>query len=313
MKKIAAIILASVIFKGACWAAATNVLPASSALMINPTNFSILFPTNAAGITSFLATNDIAKQTALSVVSNQMVAASNSFSGYASTGSVVSATNRIGILEGGTQTWYRGATDATWWTNLWSGSSHYDTQWILLTNGMANWNTVYANGIAITNSTNTWNTGCANAGLAKTNAASWTNWAAANTGNLVNVKSMTRYNIYTNDSYEIIVRAHGTGITATVAGTLVTMTIPANTLLLSARLRWPAAAGNTFTLDLGTTDMGNSALSNRWGAVFAAYREDTGAFLPTASCRLDTANHDRLIISGLITTPGVVNHCVLEF
>lgn len=126
--------------------------------------------------------------------------------------------------------------------------------------------------------------------------------------------TVSRYTALATADYEILVKATGSGITASVVGTDITFTIPSGVVLLSARIRWPASSGSsTFTLNLGTSDMQNTSFANRWGACFWACREDTGAFLPTASCKLDIADHAKLIVSGLITSAGVVNHCMLEF
>jgi hypothetical protein len=279
------LIMLCVVMAIPAWGAPTNqATPTSFSLSLN-SNGVIKAPAN------FLATNNIATNAA-----------------------VTSATNRIAVIEGRTQVWNQASTDASWWTNLWNGSPGYGTKWILLTNGMADWNLAKTNAAYATNGMAAWWLAYTNAATAFTNAANWMNWAAANTGKLVNVNSELRYSAYAVSTYEIMVRAYGTGITATVSGSLVTMSIPSGTMLLSARIRWPADSGSGgFTLVLGTNDMANTSLPNRWGAVFSAYREDTGAFLPTASCRLDIANHDRLIIGGLITTPGVVNHCMMEF
>lgn len=152
-----------------------------------------------------------------------------------------------------------------------------------------------------------------------TNGANFTRRPTVNSTNVVLageiVQSPVRYQACATTDYEIYVLASKTGITANVSGDLVTMTIPAGTVLLSARVRWPGSSGtSSFTLNLGTNDMVNTSLQNRWGASFSACREDTGAYLTTASCRLDTANHSKLIISGLISVPSsVINHCIFNF
>jgi hypothetical protein len=126
--------------------------------------------------------------------------------------------------------------------------------------------------------------------------------------------TVSRYTALATADYEILVKATGPGITASVVVPDITFSIPSGVVLLSARIRWPASSGSsTFTLNLGITDMSNTSFANRWGACFWACREDTGAFLPTASCKLDIADHAKLIVSGLITSAGVVNHIMLEF
>jgi hypothetical protein len=123
---------------------------------------------------------------------------------------------------------------------------------------------------------------------------------------------MYRYVAMATASEQIEVLATTTNITAARVGTTVTMTIPAGTRLLSMRLRWDGVNnGSTFNLNLGTNDMSNSGVTDRWGAMFFAYREDTGALIAGASCRLDTSNYDVLIIQGLPT--ACISNCRFGF
>jgi hypothetical protein len=124
-------------------------------------------------------------------------------------------------------------------------------------------------------------------------------------------ESVTRYSACADVNNEILVSATGPGITAAVVGSSITVTIPAGVTLLSARVRWPGTTSTGFTINLGTTDMPNASFATRWGACFWACREDTGAFLPTATCKLDASNHDQLIVAGLNDVS--VNHCMFSF
>lgn len=121
-----------------------------------------------------------------------------------------------------------------------------------------------------------------------------------------------RYAASTETAEEIYVVATSTNVTAARVGTVVTLTIPENTVLLSIRGRWPAnVLGDSFTLVLGTNDMDNTGFANRWGALFQAYYEGTGALLPGAAARLDLTNHDRLEIQGFDTRG--INHYRISF
>ena len=120
-----------------------------------------------------------------------------------------------------------------------------------------------------------------------------------------------RYEAMSDSDEEVYVLGTTTNITASRSGTTLTFDIPVNTLLMSARVRWDGTVGSSFTLVMGTNDMTNSGLANRWNALFQAYREDTGALIPGASCRLDTSNSDQLLIYGLWT--GGINHLRFGF
>lgn len=135
------------------------------------------------------------------------------------------------------------------------------------------------------------------------------------TGSVVYVNfanaALYRYAARTNSGEEINVLATGLGVTASRTSTTITMTIPAGVRVLSLTVRWDGSLGSGYTLDMGTADMGNTALTDRWGALFSACREDTGALIAGASCRLDTSDHDTLIVGGLPTT--TTTHCRLGF
>lgn len=111
--------------------------------------------------------------------------------------------------------------------------------------------------------------------------------------------SMFRYNVMATAGEEIEVLATAEGVTATRAGTTITMNIPSGVHLLSMRARWDGNNGSAFTLNMGTNDMANTGMANRWGAVFQAYNEATGALIPGASCRLSLDNAGELDVMGL--------------
>jgi len=139
-------------------------------------------------------------------------------------------------------------------------------------------------------------------------------WAATNTALQTQITSlqetvpMQRYSALTN---QVSVLATSTGVTAVIDGTTVTLDIPSGVRVLSAVVRWNGATSTSFTLDTGTNDMANTALNDRWNALFQAVREDTGAFIAGASCRMDTSNHDEMEIMGLWS--GGYNHCRFGF
>ena len=119
---------------------------------------------------------------------------------------------------------------------------------------------------------------------------------------------MQRYSALASNVH---VLASSTGVTAAVVGTVVSLTIPADVTVESAVVRWDGGDGNSFSLDMGTADMANSSLYDRWGVLFQAYREDTGGLIAGASAKLDTTNHDRVIVQGLPTT--TTSHCRFGF
>ncbi|MFC1453548.1 hypothetical protein ACFLQL_00020 [Verrucomicrobiota bacterium] len=118
--------------------------------------------------------------------------------------------------------------------------------------------------------------------------------------------SMYRYVANSTVGAEVEIMATTTNVIATwdVPSKKLTMTIPAGTVLLSMRVRVPTTyhtAGN-WTLNLGTDDMVNTSLANRWGAIFSAINESTGAIIASAGCKYDLANNDQLTIFGMSGT-----------
>lgn len=300
-------------------AASSNAVPTNAAIMVNYTNLNFTFPTNASCITNFFITNDIARLSAMNAISNSISSnifiVSNLLAGYSTTNNITNVQNRVYALEAQTNNWNITVTNAATFTNWWTGSNAVNTF-----SDVPTWNAYYSSIAEITNwyytsnifsivgYTSTWN-------QAAVDAVTATNQIAALSNSLSGAYGMYRYEACADTDYEIYVRATGTGIVATVTGTDVALTIPDNVILCSMRLRWPgSSASTTYTVDLGSNDMSNVSFTNRWGAAFWACREDTGAFLPTASCRLDASTHSKLIVSGMIVTPStVINHCMFEF
>jgi len=128
--------------------------------------------------------------------------------------------------------------------------------------------------------------------------------------------SFYRYQANGDAGAEVEVTATSTNVTAVwdTVNKKLTMTIPAGVNLISLRVRVPytthTASGN-WSLILGTTDMGNTSFANRWGALFLANREDTGAQVNTANCKYDISNHDTLLVVGMIS--GTTTACRFGF
>jgi len=93
--------------------------------------------------------------------------------------------------------------------------------------------------------------------------------------------TFSRYNVYSTVGEEVEVLASGTGVTYGRTGNIGTFSIPTGTRIFSAMMRIPGGvpAGGQFIVDLGTSDMGNSGLDNRWQPIINCIREDTGAMV----------------------------------
>lgn len=118
-----------------------------------------------------------------------------------------------------------------------------------------------------------------------------------------------RYEVISTTGAEVWVSASATGITASVNSGVLTFSIPAGTVLHSARIRCP---DSSLVVDAGTDDMANTGLADRWGCTMVAYREDTGARQATATIALDTDHASKVTISGL-TGGGVTSHIILTW
>jgi len=127
--------------------------------------------------------------------------------------------------------------------------------------------------------------------------------------------NIVREQIDATSGREIEVVAAGpnptSGITVSRSSEQLTFNIPAGVTLISAMLRVQSGSDynttfGTMTIRLGTTDMGNTSITNRWGASVNAWRSDTWANItPTGFVTaLDGTNFDQLNLSGLTTGIG---------
>ena len=223
----------------------------------------------------------------------EWVAGSTAAQGVAGT----NAQQRVSVLETNTATLAQGIAA----TNAQERVSVVETNKATLAEGIAATNAQARVAILETN------TASLAQGIAGTNAQQ-------RVGVLEARSSLSRYFASNTLNYEIQVLASGLGITATVIGNTVTLSIPSGVILISCQVRWPASSSSTtFTFNIGTADMPNSSDANRWGGIFEAWRNDTGAMEATASCALDASNKAQLIITGLSVQFGVVNICRFSF
>jgi hypothetical protein len=136
-----------------------------------------------------------------------------------------------------------------------------------------------------------------------------TSWQDASGTNIVREQISST----TNREIEILAASPNptSGITVTRASELITFNIPAGVKLISAMLRVEAGTDynttfGTMEIRMGTNDMGNTSITNRWGASVNAWRSDTWANItPTGFVTaLDGTNFDQLNLSGLTTGIG---------
>ena len=113
-----------------------------------------------------------------------------------------------------------------------------------------------------------------------------------------------RYSAYSGGAANTAIEVLATdiGVTATIAGTLVTFSIPSEARLISAKIRIPNQS--FITVKMGQTDMGNSSWNDCWTPVVQAWREDNGQQLMGISTKSSgvIGAYDELLISGLIGT-----------
>lgn len=112
--------------------------------------------------------------------------------------------------------------------------------------------------------------------------------------------SIYRYSAYSSGNINVEVSASGEGIVATRSGGSITFTIPSGIKLLSVKARVEGYSSIVF--NMGTADMGNSAMADRWMPLSQAWREDTGQQLMGVTCLMDLTNFDRFTINGLISS-----------
>jgi len=124
--------------------------------------------------------------------------------------------------------------------------------------------------------------------------------------------ALYRYSALATGDEEILVVASSTNVTAARSGSTITFTIPAGTILAGTRIRYNGSSGSILTVNLGSNDMGNTGLADRWGVSgCTVYREDSGAEIVTAPSRLDLTDPEQVKVSGLWT--GGINHIMLSF
>jgi len=121
-----------------------------------------------------------------------------------------------------------------------------------------------------------------------------------------------RYNALTTTGSAIVVdvMASGEGITAAVgSGNTLTFTIPSGVKLISAKVRFPGYS--TLNVKMGTVDMTNGTMANRWMPLVQAWREDTYQEITGVTTTMDSSEMDKFTINGLINTTS--NHIRLGF
>ena len=124
-------------------------------------------------------------------------------------------------------------------------------------------------------------------------------------------KSVSRYSVDILDVDKTIeVLATGTGITAAfTGGNTLTFTIPEGVNLISAKVRF--VGYSTLNVIMGTTDMENGSMANRWMPICQVWREDTCQQVTGVTLTMSAVNYAAFTINGLInTTP---NHIRLSF
>ena len=97
------------------------------------------------------------------------------------------------------------------------------------------------------------------------------------------------------------VLADNIGITAIIIGNELTFSIPLGVRILSAKIRL-ATGFSSLKVFMGTVDMTNSSISNRWMPLCQAWREDTGNQLTGITTNIDLANFTKFTINGVIST-----------
>lgn len=122
--------------------------------------------------------------------------------------------------------------------------------------------------------------------------------------------NLYRYSAYSSGSTKVEVLASGTGITAAFsAPTQLDFTIPSGVRIVSVKINITGIS--TLTVDMGTVDMGNSSLIDRWMPIVQVWREDTGAEQTGVTTTLITGTHDQFRVNGLNNAAGM--HIRLSF
>jgi len=119
--------------------------------------------------------------------------------------------------------------------------------------------------------------------------------------------AVSRYSAYSSGNNNAEVLACGDGITANLANTNeLTFTIPTGQRIISTKIR--ISSVSTLKIFMGTTDMANSTLANRWMPVVQAWREDTGQQLMGMTCAMDISG----TAYGKFTVNGLTNTCICQ-
>ena len=113
--------------------------------------------------------------------------------------------------------------------------------------------------------------------------------------------SLYRYAAYEAGNNIIEVLATTKEVTASLANSNeFTFTIPAGTKVLSAKIRVENLS--SVVCIIGTGDMANDSMKDRWMPTVAGWREDTGQQLMGMTTLMDLSNYSKFTINGLINT-----------
>lgn len=125
----------------------------------------------------------------------------------------------------------------------------------------------------------------------------------------LSVTPLFRYTVVATSGSEVSVLATKEDITATLSGQLLSYTIPEGTRLISSKIRF--GGYSSLTVNMGTNDMPNSSVADKWIPMVQAWREDTRAQLMVVNVVPSGSVHDEVTINGLINT--TTNHIRLQF
>ena len=125
----------------------------------------------------------------------------------------------------------------------------------------------------------------------------------------VSISALYRYTVVATSGSEVEVLANKPGITASFAGQVLTYVIPSGTRIVSSKIRF--GSYSSLTIKMGTNDMSNTSINNRWVPIVQAWREDTRAQLMVVNIVPSASIFDEATINGLINT--TTNHIRLLF
>jgi hypothetical protein len=113
--------------------------------------------------------------------------------------------------------------------------------------------------------------------------------------------SLYRYAVYESGNNIIEVLATTKEVTASLANSNeFTFTIPSGTKILSAKIRVENLS--SVVCIIGTGDMANDSMKDRWMPTVAGWREDTGQQLMGMTTLMDLSNYSKFTVNGLINT-----------